>query len=378
MIIVVFVISCFVGCIAAKRNVIRSCHNYAVNSKYLSYKIVKYYDNTSDTSTVYMNDNNICLCVKDTYFYNLDRYQFILIDRKREDYITCNKNYHSSTLTNLNWYQNYVSEFKGMCSEDLYSKFWNTNLSKNIVKKTDAVYKNKKYELYYVKSENYNVLYRYSAETGLIDKITYTTNNPKDKVTYEYRDFSFEDNRAIINSIFSDNNPRWAKLVRCNDTNLPTSRVIFTEDKDTVITDVVKKFPLVNINNDTTTIAQQDNWLFLFCWCYTCVPCVEFAEKLQQEKQQYGQTILESNGIKIMCLNYHAADITKLKNFVRPYNDVSNLFFGAKGINKYLQMVKLPTYYLISPDKKTVYVGTGKIENYDKILKRKAEYEKHK
>lgn len=369
------------------RNKVFSCRNKAMKADYLSYTIfVSVNGSPQNTITVYRNKKDICVCFggqsPDDYdfnFYRLNKVQYTNISGKREDFIVFNENYKpTEDMGYKNWYYLFSNDFNGINYKDLYFEYWDKTLEKDLQYATDTIIDNIFYKLFFVKNKEYNITYYYNIKKKLFDRVEYNSIGSCDTQRYEYKNFSLKDNRDVIASLFSIDNPRWAKFTKCNGTILPTSRVIFTEDKDTVITDIIKKFPLVNINNDTTTIAQQDGWLFLFCWCYSCVPCVEFAEKLQQEKQQYGQTVLENNGIKIMCLNYHAADIEKLKNFVKPYKDVSNVFFGAKGINKYLRMTVLPTYYLISPDKKTVYFGTGKIKSYDTILKRKAEYEKRK
>lgn len=374
------IISLLFFCNVYGGNDIEKCRKRIMNSKYLSYEIIITLNNDSlyDNRKVYVNDNNICLCIKDTYFMNLNKSQYINIDTKRDDFTIYKENYHSDSLKIRNWYYLYLEEFKGYNDVDLYSKFWNKDLAKKIIYKTDTTIGDKHYKLYSTKSEDYDVTYYNNVELNVIDKIVYyfdDSKNKKTKLVYEYKNFSFDNNEQIIDSIFSIDNPRWANLKMCNDTILPTSRVIFTTEKDTVMNNMVMNFPIVDINNDTTTIAQEEGWLFLFCWCYTCVPCIEFAEKLQKEQEQYGRTILENNGIKVMCLNYHAADIQKLKDFVKPYN-LDRVFFGAKDMNKYLHMVQFPTYYLVSPNKQTVYVGVGKIDNYNEILTRKQEYEK--
>ncbi len=374
----IFVVSLMLSCSVYGGNDIEKCRKRIINYKYLSYEIVVTYDTTSYNQKIYVNDNNICLLLRDTYFMNLSKSQYINIDSKREDFTVCKENYHSDSLKIRNWYYAYLQEFKRYNDMDLYSKFWSKDYAKKIKYKKDTLIENEYYKLYHTKTEDYDITYYYNIKLDIVDKINYINHyNPGEsyEVTYEYKNFSFDNNEQIIDSIFSIDNPRWANLKMRNDTILPTSRVIFTTEKDTIMNDKVMTFPLVDVNNDTTSIEQQEGWLFLLCWCYTCVPCIEFAEKLQKEQEQFGSTVLENNGIKIMCLNFHAADIQKLKDFVKPYN-LDRLFFGAKDMNKYLHMVQLPTYYLVSPNEQTVYVGIGKIDDYDEILSRKQEYEK--
>lgn len=118
-------------------NDIKKCRERIMSSKYLSYDIIITLDNDSlfYNQKVYVNDNNICLCLRDTYFINLSKSQYINIDTKREDFTIYKENYNSDSLKNCNWYYISLEEFKAYNDMDLYSKFWNKDLAKKLFTK---------------------------------------------------------------------------------------------------------------------------------------------------------------------------------------------------------------------------------------------------
>lgn len=136
-------------------NDIEKCRKRIMNSKFLSYEIIITLNNDSlyGNRKIYVNDNNICLCLKDTYFMNLSKSQYINIDTKREDFTIYKENYYSDSLKIRNWYYLSLEEFKRYNDMDLYSKFWNKDLAKKIIYKTDTTIEDKHYKLYCTKVE---------------------------------------------------------------------------------------------------------------------------------------------------------------------------------------------------------------------------------
>ena len=391
--VVVFILT---GCgifndIYAQKEILDS-REKIVNSPYINYKK----NIQSDYPIVVMqNANNVCILYGKKYFYNISNDKLIYVDNNHEEYSTFKQEYVplDPEWTDMydNWYDVYFSDLLLMgngAATDLYCKYWDSSYLGKVRKQIDTIIENKPYILYYTKNNNakdirYNdIIYYYNKTLGLIDKIKYkggvTDEISRQYIELEYMfessDFSFENNEKIIDTMFSINNDRYAFYTKCNDTILPVSSILLTSSEDTVMTKKILNYPLVNVNNDTTCIAKYNGWLLLDFWGYFCKPCLEYAETLQKEKKQYGgKTILENKGVKILAINHDAADIKRLKQFVKRY-DMDYMFFGAKDIQRYLNIPKLPTYYLISPEKRTVYVHEGELKNYDKILNIIANY----
>ncbi len=79
---------------------------------------------------------------------------------------------------------------------------------------------------------------------------------------YTFYDFSYENRQNYIDSIFNYNNKEYEKYSRYDVAN-PEPYHSF----DTIVTDKLLDFPIVNLKNDTTTLREQNSWVLL----YSCI-----------------------------------------------------------------------------------------------------------
>ena len=182
-----------------------------------------------------------------------------------------------------------------------------------------------------------------------------------------------ENNLANIDSIYNLDKPEYSKYTKVNDTVYYNKRY----NKTLSLNDTILNYPFVNINNDTTTILKEKGWLLSDCWYRACPVCFHFFDQIHQEQQQNnGKSILESKGIKILSINPYAADINRLKEDAVKYR-CEKYFYGAKHLNYYMNMHRMPQFYLISPDKKIIYSHTGLLstKQYIEILEILKNYE---
>ncbi len=277
---------------------------------------------------------------------------------------------------------------------NIYSPYWQKNPFGFVAKSIDTTINGIDYTLYKGKSqlkemtiiatgekyfEQYVFCYFYNKATKFIDKMEMnfidTVNKGIDpniyshnskKIVYEFSNFSTENKQAEIDSVFDFSNKKYATYNRCDDENHSLS---FKLSSNQTMTDEVLNYPLISIDNDTTTIGSYDGFTLLYFWFYSCTSCKLWFEVVKKEKQDYGKTIFEQNGIRVICINSFASDINRLKQESLKYG-IDGFSYSAVGLSKIMDIGRMPTEYLLSPDKKVLYFHNGSLheEQYSEIF----------
>lgn len=226
---------------------------------------------------------------------------------------------------------------------------------------------------------NFHIVdYYFNTTTRLIDHISANPTSESIRSWKEdyYIEYSFKDSANFVKQIFDFNNPQYANYSRHNDDKLPYSWS-FSDETPSSLSRQVLDFPIVSLKNDTTSIAEEDGWLLLDFWWFSCRSCIEWVATTSKEKTEYGQRVLELNGIKIMSINAISNNQEKLTETAKKYN-AADIIYHAKGMGELINIYYMPQYYLVSPDKKIV-LKTNELGDYSEVLKVKQKWEsKHK
>lgn len=208
--------------------------------------------------------------------------------------------------------------------------------------------------------------------TGLLDSVYHTSVYSKNPIFYErfYKmdNFDFSDRQNLIDSIFNLDNQRYKHFnyhYNSNPDYYSKNKKINTE---------ILNYPLVDINCDTTTIKEYDNWILLNFWRFSCGPCLKNMKNYKHEKDSLGYRVLENNDIRIYAINYESNNMEQLSKLAEK-DDSKDIMYSAKGIKQHINLPFQGYYYLISPKKEIVY-ETSHLGDYSELLKAKAEYEK--
>ena len=141
---------------------------------------------------------------------------------------------------------------------------------------------------------------------------------------------------------------------------------------DTLLSDEVLHFPLVNTLGDTVRLADAKGWILLDFWIYGCRPCASFWTELQQEKDSLGYRRLEHNGIQLFCINNEGGVTQKFIGYANRFH-AHDIMYAARGLH-FLDTRMTPTYYLFAPNHDLVYHGYSK-QIIDTLLDAKKRYE---
>lgn len=208
-----------------------------------------------------------------------------------------------------------------------------------------------------IKGELYNV-YKFddqeeslrlyvNAATNVMDSAYQEVRNYLSKDYYTFYDFSYENRQNYIDSIFNYNNKEYEKYSRYNVAN-PEPYHSF----DTIVTDKLLDFPIVDLKNDTTTLREQNSWVLLYFWRYEDSH-IEQLEKYVQEKDSLGYRIPENEDVRIMAIEPSSNNMEYIQRVADKY-DCEDIIYSAKEIYNAIDVLYYK-YYLISPDKKVVY-----------------------
>lgn len=179
----------------------------------------------------------------------------------------------------------------------------------------------------------------------------------------------YDNRQQYVDSIFNLSSPKYAKFSHHDEKN-PESP--WTDNHD--ITEEVLCFPLVKLNGDTVTLAENDGWVLLNAWSINCGPCIENLQNYGHEKDSLGYRVLEHEGIKIMAVNPSSDNMELIRN-IGEKTGTAALMYSGKGLSGVIDLPYLGYYYLISPDKQIVY-ETSDLGDYSELLEAKANYEK--
>lgn len=223
----------------------------------------------------------------------------------------------------------------------------------------------------------YTIDYYFNQEKELIDYIYVIPMNIEgnkavfNKIEY-FLDISFENKDREINNIFDLNKTEYQNFSFHNDNFLPYSWT-WSNKKEEKLTDSILNFPIISVNDDTISIAMEKGWLLLDFWFFGCRSCRDWLTKLNKEKDSLGYRILEKNEIKILSINAITNNTAKILEEGDKLS-AKDLLYHTKGLGNLIDISKMPKYYLISPDKKIIYVSNN-IGDYSELLEQKKKYE---
>lgn len=215
------------------------------------------------------------------------------------------------------------------------------------------------YNVYKFDDKEHRIKLYVNAATNIMDSAYSEMYQYSSKVYYSFYDFSFENRQAYIDSIFNFNNKEYEKYSRYDVANPEPYYSL-----DTIVTDKLLDFPIVDLNNDTTTLREQNSWVLLYFW--RCEDSnIEQLEKYVQEKDSLGYRILENEDVRIMAIEPSSNNMEYIERVADKY-DCEDIIYSAKEIYNAIDVL-YHKYYLISPDKKVVYKNWN-IEDYEEII----------
>lgn len=212
------------------------------------------------------------------------------------------------------------------------------------------------YNVYKFDDKEHRIKLYVNAATNIMDSAYSEMYQYSSKVYYSFYDFSFENRQAYIDSIFNYDNKEYEKYSRYDVANPEPYYSL-----DTIVTDKLLDFPLVDLNNDTTTLREQNSWVLLYFWNSH----IEQLEKYVQEKDSLGYRILENEDVRIMAIEPSSNNMEYIERVADKY-DCEDIIYSAKEIYNAIDVL-YHKYYLISPDKKVVYKNWN-IEDYEEII----------
>lgn len=229
---------------------------------------------------------------------------------------------------------------------------------------TDSTRKEVTHEIYSYVNNNTNVLDSI--------RINYLVDNEiSSQRIIRISNLRFDNRQQHVDSLFNLDSPKYAKYSHHDEKN-PKSP--WTGNHD--ITEEVLRFPLVKLNGDTVTLAENDGWVLLNVWTINCGPCIENLQNYGHEKDSLGYRVLEHEGIKIMAVN-QSSDNMELIRSIGEKAGTTDLMYSGKGLSGVIELPYLGYYYLISPDKQIAY-ESDHLGDYSELLEAKANYEKQK
>ena len=215
------------------------------------------------------------------------------------------------------------------------------------------------YNVYKFDDKEHRIRLYVNAATNIMDSAYSEMYQYSSKVYYSFYDFSFENRQAYIDSIFNFNNKEYEKYSRYDIANPEPYYSL-----DTIVTDKLLDFPIVDLKNDTTILREQNSWVLLYFW--RCEDShIEQLERFVQEKDSLGYRILENEDVRIMAIEPSSNNMEYIERVADKY-DCEDIIYSAKEIYNAIDVL-YHKYYLISPDKKVVYKNWD-IEDYEGII----------
>lgn len=214
-----------------------------------------------------------------------------------------------------------------------------------------------------------------NSETNMVDSVvTYniSKNSFHQKITYKVLNTFFDDRTSYFDSIFNFFNPSFQSFTK-NDEYF--HHTIPFNEKEALTTESLY-YPIITIDNDTTQIIKEKDWILLDLWIFGCDGCNKQFEIFKQEQDSLGCKVIENSKIKIIAANALSDNIPLIKEFSNRL-DGNDSFYSAKGITTKLGLVNnvYPSYYLISPEKKLVW-SSNYLGDYSELLEAKANHER--
>ena len=217
------------------------------------------------------------------------------------------------------------------------------------------------YNVYKFDNNERRVRFYVNAATNIMDSAYTEIYQYSSKVYYTFYDFSFENRQSYIDSIFNFDNKEYEKFSKYDIVN---SEPYYSFD--TIVTDKLLDFPLVDLNNDTTTLREQEGWVLLNFCTITSDYSMRQLDRYAKEKDSLGYRILEKEGIKIMAIEHKSNNMEYIEKYAKRHHS-EDITYSAKGIFNAIDVNWWECYYLISPDKKVVY-RAEKLGDYSEII----------
>lgn len=217
------------------------------------------------------------------------------------------------------------------------------------------------YNVYKFDNNERRVRFYVNAATNIMDSAYTEIYQYSSKVYYTFYDFSFENRQSYIDSIFNFDNKEYENYSKYDIVN---SEPYYSFD--TIVTDKLLDFTLVDLNNDTTTLREQEGWVLLNFCTITSDYSMRQLDRYAKEKDSLGYRILEKEGIKIMAIEHKSNNMEYIEKYAKKHHS-EDITYSAKGISNAIDVNWWECYYLISPDKKVVY-RAEKLEDYSEII----------
>ena len=218
------------------------------------------------------------------------------------------------------------------------------------------------YNIYKFDNDERSACFYVNATTNIMDSAYCEVFEYHSKDQYTFYDFNYDNRQTYIDSIFNFDNKEYEKYSRYN---IATPQPYYS--LDTIVTDKLLDFPLVDLKNDSTSLREEEGWILLNFWQLDSEPCLEQLAKYAHEKDSLGYRILEKEGIKIMAIEHRSNNMEYIEKVAKKY-EFEDITYSGKGIYSVIEIPYFGYYYLISPDKK-VFFRTSKLEDYEEILK---------
>ena len=311
------------------------------------------------------------------YDFSSEKPYYCVLDTSLMDFCKIDKknlyevNYGTRELTHYK--SSNVGKFKSMKSTleaqhkiIEYYIYGNDNIRPEVnyalYKKTDTIIRtkqclvfyasnfNKKYKkdaIYYVNKTNYELDSVIWMSTGT-DGNRYVA---KKEILTDIENFDIKE----IENLFNFENPQYSEFSRHDGKNEPYSYA-YSENEDFSIPKVTG-FELQDLNGNKTTIQNEKGWVLLDIWEFGCKGCYAGFKRMGQQIDSIGQTVLEKNGVKVICVNPMSDNMEYIAKVAEKYN-VHNLLYAGKGLTTLIAIPSYPSYYLLSPKNEVVKKGT--------------------
>lgn len=231
-----------------------------------------------------------------------------------------------------------------------------------LYKKTDTIVRTKPCLVFY--ASNFNKKYRKDA-IYYIDKSNYELDSviwvstrkdgeryiAKKEIVTSIENFNMNE----IRDLFNFDNPQYAEFSRHDGKNEPYSFAY--SDNENFSIPKVASFELQDLNNRKTSLQNEQGWVLLDIWEFGCRGCYAGFKRMGQQIDSIGQTVLQKNGVKVICANALSDNMELIAKVAEKYN-VHNLLYAGKGLTALIAIPSYPTYYLISPKNEVVKKGT--------------------
>lgn len=334
------------------------CYNNRLNPKYLvideNVRYILFKEDSLKLVDLMMDELCISLKSDSDDYYNIYKVQIYygyigfynyLLDIKNKNFTPKFKSIKSETFEGVK-YKVLSYDIKNQFTQDNSTGEWIPNFS----------------EVFLFVNNKTKLVER--IETRKIKNNEFDTIN--EDMTYYFSDYNYNNHDSYVDSLFDFNRKEYSYFKK----NYGDKRLISderAEEKDTIMNDKILNYPILSLSGDTATIKELDGWLLLDFWFIGCKPCMESFAHLSKEKQENGELVLEKENIKVLLINPLSSNSDMIRKTIDKFN-LTEYFYHSRDINKLLPISHMPHLFLISPDKKIVYIAHG-MADYTEILK---------